>query len=100
MQVPKLFSPSPSMDTLYPLSHVDDKEIHDLLIAPLERFLCCDSDTEKVFKQLAEKNDPPAVCGKLFKVGEPTYSCRDCGLDLTCVLCVDCFKNSDHQNHR
>ena len=29
-------------------------------------------------------------------MGEPTYSCRDCGLDPTCVLCVDCFKNSEH----
>ena len=25
-------------------------------------------------------------------MGEPTYSCRDCGLDPTCVLCVDCVK--------
>ena len=29
---------------------------------------------------------------QVFKMGEPTYSCRDCGLDPTCVLCVDCFK--------
>ena len=33
-------------------------------------------------------------------MGEPTYSCRDCGLDPTCVLCVDCFKNSEHGGHR
>ena len=39
-------------------------------------------------------------CGKLFKHGEPTYSCKDCGVDLTCVLCVECFKNSEHKDHR
>ena len=25
---------------------------------------------------------------------------RDCGQDATCVLCVDCFTNSEHKNHR
>ena len=36
------------------------------------------------------------IQSQVFKMGEPTYSCRDCGLDPTCVLCVDCFKNSEH----
>ena len=36
------------------------------------------------------------IPSQVFKMGEPTYSCRDCGLDPTCVLCVDCFKNSEH----
>lgn len=30
---------------------------------------------------------------------EPLYTCRECGMDLTCVLCVTCFKNSAHRNH-
>ena len=25
---------------------------------------------------------------------------RDCGQDATCVLCVDCFTQSEHKNHR
>ena len=45
-------------------------------------------------------SDVMPQCGKLFKSGEPTYSCKDCGVDLTCVLCVECFKNSEHKNHR
>ena len=45
-------------------------------------------------------NDPPSQCGKMFRHGEPTYSCRDCGHDPTCVLCIECFKNSEHQHHR
>jgi hypothetical protein len=50
--------------------------------------------------QIVELNDPPSTCGKIFRLGEPTYSCRDCGHDPTCVLCVDCFKNSEHKHHR
>ena len=45
-------------------------------------------------------SDVMLQCGKLFKHGEPTYSCKDCGVDLTCVLCVECFKNSEHKDHR
>ena len=30
--------------------------------------------------------------------GEATYTCLDCGIDPTCVLCHDCFKNSVHVN--
>ncbi|KNC21244.1 E3 ubiquitin-protein ligase UBR1, partial [Lucilia cuprina] len=41
-----------------------------------------------------------AVCGKVFKIGEPTYSCRECGMDPTCVLCVNCFKQSAHRYHK
>uniref|UniRef100_A0A8C3HHS2 E3 ubiquitin-protein ligase n=1 Tax=Chrysemys picta bellii TaxID=8478 RepID=A0A8C3HHS2_CHRPI len=40
------------------------------------------------------------LCGKVFKSGETTYSCRDCAIDPTCVLCMDCFQNSIHKNHR
>ena len=88
------------MDYLYPQAHIDDALVNEILISPLEKFLCDSEDPEKVFKTLAEKNDPPSVCGKLFKNGDPTYSCRDCGHDPTCVLCVECFKNSEHKHHR
>ena len=27
-------------------------------------------------------------------------SFRDCGQDATCVLCVDCFTQSEHRHHR
>nr|3NY1_A Chain A, E3 ubiquitin-protein ligase UBR1 [Homo sapiens]3NY1_B Chain B, E3 ubiquitin-protein ligase UBR1 [Homo sapiens] len=40
------------------------------------------------------------LCGRVFKSGETTYSCRDCAIDPTCVLCMDCFQDSVHKNHR
>ncbi|XP_077493255.1 E3 ubiquitin-protein ligase UBR2-like isoform X3 [Amblyomma americanum] len=43
---------------------------------------------------------PMTLCGRVLKSGEPTYLCRDCNLDPTCILCVDCFKSSEHKNHK
>ena len=57
----------------------------------------CEGDPEAAMKQISAQNTPPAQCGKLFKMGDPTYSCRDCGHDPTCVLCYACFKNSQHR---
>ena len=121
------------MEYLTPQAHIDEEKVAEVLIRPLERFLCAATpsmaaktagetqqsddtstisgaddgekaqgqvDPAQVLKQLSELNDPPSTCGKLFRMGEPTYSCRDCGHDPTCVLCVDCFKNSEHRFHR
>lgn len=71
-----------------------------VLIKPLEAFLCNDLDTEAVLGSLAKLDDPPQLCGKVFKNGEPSYFCRDCGSDPTCVLCSYCFRRSKHREHR
>ncbi|KAJ3322855.1 hypothetical protein HDV06_002716 [Boothiomyces sp. JEL0866] len=39
------------------------------------------------------------ACGYVFKKGDGIYRCIDCGFDETCVMCVPCFKASDHANH-
>ena len=114
------------MDYLNPTSHLDEEQLRKYLFNPLDRFLCgCKSDSqditsssdsdvrdgdeqqegenkepEQIFKEIYALNAPPAQCGKLFRMGEPTYSCRDCGHDPTCVLCVNCFKESEHRFHR
>ena len=98
--MPKILPPNPNMDYLSPQSHIDDDEVKADLLWPLEAFICNSETPETVLKALAEKNDPSSTCGKLFKLGEPTYSCKDCGHDPTCVLCVECFKNSEHRHHR
>ncbi|XP_013101080.2 E3 ubiquitin-protein ligase UBR1 isoform X1 [Stomoxys calcitrans] len=53
-----------------------------------------------VLEKLRLEGATSAVCGKVFKIGEPTYSCRECGMDPTCVLCVNCFKQSAHRYHK
>ncbi|RLN70558.1 hypothetical protein BBJ29_008063 [Phytophthora kernoviae] len=39
------------------------------------------------------------VCGAIFSADEIAYSCRNCQLDTTCVMCKDCFTRSDHAGH-
>ncbi|KAI0239315.1 E3 ubiquitin-protein ligase UBR2 [Lamellibrachia satsuma] len=70
-----------------------------VLFKPLEVFIC-GGDPTVVFQQLKNLDSPPQLCGKVFKNGEPTYACRDCGMDPTCVLCIECFQNSAHKTHR
>ena len=91
-RVPKYFSPIPSMNYQKPNDHIEEDDVQKYFFDVLEKFLCGGDDPKEMFKKLSSLNSPQTTCGKVFKVGEPTYSCRDCGLDPTCVLCVDCFK--------
>ncbi|GAB6018583.1 hypothetical protein CHUAL_000274 [Chamberlinius hualienensis] len=95
--VPRLLSPISGRDGIN--QPLNESEIKKELFEELEKFLF-GSSWQQALEMLKGSENPPIRCGKVFKVGEPTYSCRDCGADPTCVLCVDCFKTSGHQNHR
>lgn len=97
-EVPKIFSPRRDCDCLNII--YDEDGVKQLLFTPLERFITASVDTENDLTNLKQLDDPPMLCGRVFKSGEPTYSCRDCSLDPTCVLCVDCFKSSAHKTHK
>lgn len=77
----------------------DEKGAEEVILSQLHKFICGD-DFEAVFIRLKSEGSIPSVCGRVFKTGEPNYSCRECGIDPTCVLCVNCFKQSAHRNHR
>ncbi|XP_077960513.1 E3 ubiquitin-protein ligase UBR2 isoform X1 [Gasterosteus aculeatus] len=70
-----------------------------LLLAPLE-WLLLGEEPASGLALLQENNQPSPLCGHVFKVGEPTYSCRECAADPTCVLCMKCFLESIHKEHR
>lgn len=90
-EVVKIYSPRRDCDCLN-ITYDEDRG-RETLFSPLEQFITLSTDPKSVFERLKQTDDPPKLCGRVFKSGEPTYSCRDCGLDPTCVLCVDCFKN-------
>lgn len=77
---------------------INEEKCQRTIFTPLEYFLCGE-DPVVGFQTLQNANSPSQLCGKVFKVGEPTYSCRDCGYDNTCVLCIHCFQKSIHKNH-
>ncbi|XP_037086448.1 E3 ubiquitin-protein ligase UBR2-like [Pollicipes pollicipes] len=97
LHVPKIYAPDESTNFLH--ITYDDESTQKLLFDTLKQFICIDNPAE-VLKHLKELTTPAALCGKVFRMGEATYSCRDCGQDPTCVLCRDCFKASAHQQHR
>lgn len=41
----------------------------------------------------------PRPCGYVFKRGDIAWNCRTCQTDSTCVICDNCFKNSNHEGH-
>ncbi|KAM4013622.1 E3 ubiquitin-protein ligase UBR1 isoform 1-T1 [Anomaloglossus baeobatrachus] len=68
------------------------------ILTPIEWYLFGE-DPDTFMEKLCESEAPP-LCGKVFRSGEATYSCRECAIDPTCVLCMDCFQNSVHRTHR
>ncbi|XP_029032051.2 E3 ubiquitin-protein ligase UBR2 [Osmia bicornis bicornis] len=93
--VPKIYSPEPDSNCLD--WNFDEEKAQKVLYNTLEEFIC-NGDPQVVLKQISQTDN--VICGKVFKMGEATYSCRECGVDSTCVLCVDCFKQSAHRNHK
>ncbi|XP_072366231.1 E3 ubiquitin-protein ligase UBR2 isoform X3 [Scyliorhinus torazame] len=70
-----------------------------ILLGPMEWYLCAEDPAVGITK-LEKANKSSQLCGRVFKIGEPTYSCRDCAVDPTCVLCMECFLASVHRAHR
>lgn len=62
------------MDT--PTKNLIDTKSNLILFRPLEVYLCNSFDSEKALSKLKEFDDPPQLCGKVFKAGEPSYFCR------------------------
>ncbi|XP_064411682.1 E3 ubiquitin-protein ligase UBR2 isoform X4 [Latimeria chalumnae] len=92
--VPKIYCRSPN-----PNPEREDMLAQHVLLGPMEWYLAGE-DPAIGFPKLEQANKPSHLCGRVFKVGEPTYSCRDCAFDPTCVLCMECFLGSVHREHR
>lgn len=95
--VPRMYSPSINESCLN--WNFNEDEAYNILFNTVEVFIF-NGDPNEVLAQLSKYDKPPTVCGRVFKMGEPTYSCRECGMDNTCVLCVNCFKKSEHRFHK
>ncbi|XP_077477327.1 E3 ubiquitin-protein ligase UBR1 isoform X1 [Stigmatopora argus] len=77
----------------------EEEQVQRQLLRPLECFLFGEDPDEGV-KKFKQSTSSSQLCGRVFKEGETVYSCRDCAIDPTCVLCMDCFQESVHKNHR
>lgn len=77
----------------------DEQGAKNAIIDVLEEFIFGDNP-ETVLAKIRGEENASTVCGRVFKMNEPFYSCRECGMDPTCVLCVNCFKSSQHRYHK
>ncbi|KAK9448963.1 uncharacterized protein V1518DRAFT_427403 [Limtongia smithiae] len=57
------------------------------------------SEPWRMAGQNTDPSHPGRPCMHQFQKGEPTYRCKQCGLDDTCVLCWRCYNASDHVGH-
>ncbi|KAM3871508.1 E3 ubiquitin-protein ligase UBR1 [Diretmus argenteus] len=77
----------------------EEELVQSRLLYPLECFLFGE-DPQEGLEKLKHGSTSSQLCGRVFKEGETVYSCRDCAIDPTCVLCMDCFQDSVHKGHR
>ena len=59
----------------------------------------CDKVLQKIVDGLAPSVASHGPCGKRIAKQQHAYKCLDCGADPTCVMCVECFKESPCINH-
>ncbi|XP_053127258.1 E3 ubiquitin-protein ligase UBR1 isoform X2 [Hemicordylus capensis] len=90
--------PNIYLSEMDPLPEKEEAMAQMTILYPLEWHLF--GEDPNVCLEKLRQSGTAQLCGKVFKAGETTYSCRDCAIDPTCVLCMDCFQNSIHKNHR
>lgn len=61
--------------------NIKEDKCQDKIFDVLEYFLCGE-DPLTGFAKLQSQNKPPQLCGKMFKFGEPTFSCRSVGISI------------------
>ena len=55
--------------------NIREDKCQEKIFNVLEYFLCGE-DPSSGFQRLQSQNKPPQLCGKTFKYGDPTFSCR------------------------
>ncbi|XP_056623407.1 E3 ubiquitin-protein ligase UBR1 isoform X2 [Triplophysa dalaica] len=84
-----------------PQQREEEQKVEEHLLFPLECFLFGEDPHVGLEKlQQCDSSSLSQQCGRVFKEGETVYSCRDCAIDPTCVLCMECFQKSVHKSHR
>lgn len=62
-------------------------------------WLSCGSEPKAVTDSLLE-TQTERVCGAVLKSGDYAYSCEDCQMDDSCIICKACYDPAKHVGHR
>lgn len=71
------------------------------ILGTLSRLVCAGKDPQTELPRLKQALGSAGPCGKILQYNEPTFSCLECALDRTCVMCMECYYASPHhsENH-
>ncbi|GLE03517.1 hypothetical protein PINS_up012419 [Pythium insidiosum] len=58
-----------------------------------------DDATSEAFFERFKPKSTRGLCGYLFQRNDIAFNCRTCQLDETCVLCLKCYQNGNHDGH-
>lgn len=51
------------------------------------------------FERFKPRSSNQVLCGYLFQRNDIVFNCKTCQADETCVLCLKCFQNGNHEGH-
>lgn len=91
--------PSPSLSPASPL--LDPQHLHQLnnnTNKGVDKFKTA-VPRDAFFKQFAPKSTSQGLCGYIFQRNDIAFNCKTCQLDETCVLCLNCYQNGNHEGH-
>eukprot|EP00178_Gracilaria_changii_P007181 TRINITY_DN229_c0_g1_i1.p1 TRINITY_DN229_c0_g1~~TRINITY_DN229_c0_g1_i1.p1 ORF type:complete len:1999 (+),score=196.21 TRINITY_DN229_c0_g1_i1:11536-17532(+) len=60
---------------------------------------CWPSSGLPALREAAGEAARNGVCGRVWKEDELAYKCKTCERDPSCVICVECFRNGNHEGH-
>lgn len=73
-------------DETSPIQFLCDSLLVAQCLTPKENKL----DAHQIIDKM-DRSTRKRICGEVFGADEIAYSCRDCQVDPTCVICNDCF---------
>lgn len=56
-------------------------------------------ESEVFFERFKPRSANQVLCGYLFQRNDIVFNCKTCQADETCVLCLKCFQNGNHEGH-
>lgn len=56
-------------------------------------------DSAGFFERFKQRSANQVLCGYLFQRNDIVFNCKTCQADETCVLCLKCFQNGNHDGH-
>ncbi|RMX64368.1 hypothetical protein DD238_007241 [Peronospora effusa] len=61
--------------------------------------LLCSVTRNVFFAHFKPQSSAQVLCGYLFQRNDIVFNCKTCQSDETCVLCLKCFQNGNHEGH-